>query len=144
MQASINGLPAALLPLSDNAYGEAEPVWMTRMRAQAKRNPTELPNARLEFLGAMLELFGADYTFLNERLARHYGIDGVYGEEFRQVQYPNSQRKGILSHGSVLKLTSMADRTSPVLRGKWVLDNILGVDNLASAPIRLNEIRKAK
>jgi hypothetical protein len=75
---------------------------------------------------SLLELFTADYTFLNERLARHYDIGGVAGEEFRRVQYPDASRRGIVSHGSVLKLTSMADRTSPVLRGKWVMSVLMG------------------
>jgi hypothetical protein len=74
----------------------------------------------------MLELFDADYTFLDERLARHYGIEDVIGDEFRMVRYPMQERRGILSHGSVLKLTSMADRTSPVLRGKWVMEVLMG------------------
>ena len=73
-----------------------------------------------------LDLFRANYTFLNERLARHYGIDGVVGDEFRRVQYPSDLRRGLLSHGSVLKLTSMSDRTSPVLRGKWVMEVLMG------------------
>jgi hypothetical protein len=73
-----------------------------------------------------LELFTADYTFLNERLARHYGIPGVTGEQFRLVRYPDDTRRGILGHGSVLTLTSHANRTSPVLRGKWVMEVLLG------------------
>jgi hypothetical protein len=76
---------------------------------------------------SFLELFNADYTFLNERLARHYGIDGVVGDEFRQVRYPaGDQRRGIFGHGSMLQLTSMSDRTSPVLRGKWVMEVLMG------------------
>lgn len=75
---------------------------------------------------SLLELFTADYTFVNERVARHYDIGGVFGEEFRRVQYPDARRRGVLSHGSVLKLTSMADRTSPVLRGKWVMSVLMG------------------
>jgi hypothetical protein len=75
---------------------------------------------------SMLELLSADYTFLNERLARHYGIDGIYGDEFRRVPYPDAQRRGILAHGSMLQLTSMAERTSPVLRGKWVMEVVIG------------------
>ena len=75
----------------------------------------------------LFELFSADYTFLNERLARHYDIPGVFGDEFRRVQYPaDVSRMGVLSHASVLKLTSMSDRTSPVLRGKWVMTQIMG------------------
>ena len=72
------------------------------------------------------ELLTADYTFVNERLARHYGITGVTGHEFRRIAYPAAQRRGILGHGSVLTLTSHPDRTSPVLRGKWVLEVLLG------------------
>jgi mono/diheme cytochrome c family protein len=74
----------------------------------------------------ILDLFSADYTFVNERLARHYGIPNVAGDEFRRVQLPDSRRRGILGQGSVLTLTSHADRTSPVLRGKWVLEVLLG------------------
>jgi mono/diheme cytochrome c family protein len=76
---------------------------------------------------SVLELLTADYTFLNERLADHYGIPGVFGPDFRRVTYPNgSPRRGLLGHGSILTLTSYANRTSPVLRGKYVLANILG------------------
>jgi hypothetical protein len=72
-----------------------------------------------------LELITADYTFLNERLARHYGIPNVTGSQFRRVPLPEP-RRGLLTHGSVLLLTSVADRTSPVQRGKWVLQVLLG------------------
>ena len=72
------------------------------------------------------ELLTADYTFVNERLARHYGIPGVLGTEFRKVEYPTDRRRGILGHGSILTLTSHAGRTSPVLRGKWVMEVLLG------------------
>lgn len=75
---------------------------------------------------SFLELYSADYTFLNERLAEHYGIPGVTGEEFRKVTYPTDQRVGIFGHGSVLSQTSLGNRTSPVLRGKWVLEVLLG------------------
>jgi hypothetical protein len=72
------------------------------------------------------DVFAADYTFVDERLARHYGIPGVTGSEFRRVQYPDDRRRGVLGHGSILTLTSHADRTSPVLRGKWVMEVLLG------------------
>ena len=75
---------------------------------------------------SFLELFSADYTFVNERLARHYGIPGVSGNHFRRVDYLEDQRRGLLGQGSVLVLTSMANRTSPVLRGKWVMEVLLG------------------
>ena len=74
----------------------------------------------------LLELFTADYTFLNERVAGHYGIPGVAGDEFRRVRYPDDTRRGVLGHGSVLLLTSMSARTSPVLRGKWVMEVLMG------------------
>ena len=75
---------------------------------------------------SLLELYRADYSFVNERLARHYGIPGISGNEFRRVQYPADTRRGVLSHGSILLLTSMSARTSPVLRGKWVLEVLMG------------------
>ena len=76
----------------------------------------------------LAELINADYTFVNERLARQYGIPGVYGSRFRRITLPNtSQRGGLLAHGALLATTSYPDRTSPVLRGKWLLNNILGL-----------------
>ncbi len=76
---------------------------------------------------SVLELLDADWTFVNERLARHYGIPGVVGSGFRRVTYPPGEpRRGLLGHGSVLALTSYADRTSPVLRGKWAMEVLLG------------------
>jgi hypothetical protein len=72
------------------------------------------------------DLLTANYTFVNERLARHYGIPNVYGSHFRRVSVDESQRGGLLGHGSILTVTSYANRTSPVLRGKWLLENILG------------------
>ena len=74
---------------------------------------------------SVLELLTADYTYVNERVARHYGIPNVTGASFRRVSLPN-QRRGILGHGSILTLTSNADRTSPVMRGKWVMEVLLG------------------
>ena len=78
---------------------------------------------------SVLDLLGAGYTYVNERLAEHYGIEGVYGSHFRRVDLEGElaqQRGGILGQGSLLTATSYANRTSPVLRGKWVLTNILG------------------
>ncbi len=75
---------------------------------------------------SLLELVSADYTFMNERLAKHYGIEGIMGNEFRRVSYEDETRRGLLGHGSVLMLTSMSNRTSPVLRGKWVMEVIMG------------------
>lgn len=75
---------------------------------------------------SVLELFTADYTVLNEALARHYGIADVTGPAFRRVRYPDDRRRGLLGQGSILTLTSHANRTSPVLRGKWVMEVLLG------------------
>jgi mono/diheme cytochrome c family protein len=76
---------------------------------------------------SVLDLLRADYTFVNERLARHYRISGIYGSRFRRVALSNpDERGGLLAHGSILATTSYPDRTSPVLRGKWLLDNIFG------------------
>ena len=77
---------------------------------------------------SVTELLEADYTFVNERLARHYGIPGIYGSRFRRVTLPNhDQRGGLLAQGALLATTSYPDRTSPVLRGKWLLNNIFGL-----------------
>ena len=75
----------------------------------------------------VLDLLTADYTFLNERLARHYAVSGIKGSHFRRVTLTQPERHGLLGQGSILLLTSHADRTAPVVRGKWVLENLLGV-----------------
>jgi hypothetical protein len=75
---------------------------------------------------SLLELFTADYSYINEVLAGHYGISGVTGSEFRRVKYSDDRRAGLLGHASILTLTSHANRTSPVLRGKWVMEVLLG------------------
>ncbi len=74
----------------------------------------------------VFELFTADYSYMNERVARHYGINDVVGDEFRRVPYADPHRRGILGHASILTLTSHAGRTSPVLRGKWVMEVLMG------------------
>src|SRR5439155_3866511 len=75
---------------------------------------------------SVLDFLDADYTFLNDRLARHYGISGVRGGYFRRVTLSGGERGGILTQGSILTVSSRPTRTSPVLRGKWILENILG------------------
>jgi hypothetical protein len=75
---------------------------------------------------SVMDLLTADYTFVNERLARHYGIPDIYGSRFRRVAVTDDARRGLLGQGSILALTSHAERTSPVVRGKWILENILG------------------
>ncbi|HKE83707.1 MAG TPA: DUF1592 domain-containing protein [Vicinamibacterales bacterium] len=75
---------------------------------------------------SVLDLLEADYTFVNERLAKHYGIPNVYGPDFRRVPVPSDARRGLLGQGSLLLVTSNANRTSPVIRGKWILENLFG------------------
>jgi Protein of unknown function (DUF1592)/Protein of unknown function (DUF1588)/Protein of unknown function (DUF1587)/Protein of unknown function (DUF1585)/Protein of unknown function (DUF1595)/Planctomycete cytochrome C len=75
---------------------------------------------------SVLDLLDADYTFVNERLAKHYGIKNVYGPDFRRVPVPSDARRGLLGQGSMLLVTSNANRTNPVMRGKWILENLLG------------------
>src|SRR4029078_1848521 len=75
---------------------------------------------------SILDLYSADYTYLKEDLEYHYGIPGVTGPEFRRVTYPDDRRRGLLGQASILTLTSHANRTSPVLRGKWVMEVLLG------------------
>ena len=74
----------------------------------------------------VIDLMTANYTFVDERLARHYGIPNVYGSQFRRVTLTGEERRGLLGQGSILTVTSYATRTSPVLRGQWILSNILG------------------
>ncbi len=95
--------------------------------AEAMRTETKLFFASLikEDRGLM-DLLNADYTYLNERLARHYGYRGVIGNQFRRFAYPDTSRRGILGQGTMLVQTSLANRTSPVLRGKWVMEVLLG------------------
>ena len=96
---------------------------------QAFRRETELLfETILKENRSVTELLSAKYTFLNERLAKHYGVPNVYGDHFRRVGLDaQPERAGLLGHGSILTVTSYADRTSPVLRGKWILENILGM-----------------
>jgi len=103
---------------------------------QAMRQETELLFAEmLRDDGSVLDLLRSDHTYLNERLAKHYGIAHIYGPRFRRVTLgPDSQRGGLFRHGSVLTVTSYATRTSPVIRGKWILENIIGTPPPPPAP----------
>jgi len=83
---------------------------------------------------SMLDMYRADYTFANERLAQHYGIPGIAGSEFRKVTYTDANRRGLLGQGSILVQTSLANRTSPVLRGKWVMEVLMGAPPPAPPP----------
>ncbi|MGI9286891.1 MAG: DUF1592 domain-containing protein, partial [Pseudomonadales bacterium] len=103
--------------------------------ADAMRVETEMFfNHLVKEDNSALELFTANYTFANEALAEHYGIPDVAGDRFRLVQHADPNRKGILGHGSILTLTSHASRTSPVLRGKWVMEVLMGTPPPAPPP----------
>ncbi|MCY3843956.1 MAG: DUF1592 domain-containing protein, partial [Acidobacteria bacterium] len=94
---------------------------------RALRRETELfVESQLREDRGVHDLLRADYTFVNERLARHYGIPNVYGSHFRRVAHGDQRRPGLLGHGSILTVTSYPHRTSPVVRGKWLLENLLG------------------
>ena len=82
----------------------------------------------------VMDLLTADYTFVNERLAKHYGIPNVYGSQFRRVKEVDAARRGLLGQGSILSVTSYPTRTSPVLRGKWIMENIMGSPPPAPPP----------
>jgi hypothetical protein len=115
--------------------------------AAAMRKETELFfNDLVQNNRSLLDLFRADYTFVNERLARHYGITGIAGDQFRRVQYPDDTRRGLLGQGSMLVQTSYANRTSPVLRGKWVMEVLLGTPPPPPPPLipLLDETAEAK
>jgi len=119
---------------SVNPAGEDFPNFDENLR-QAFRTETEM------FVGSVfredrnvLDLLTADYTFVNERLAKHYGIPNIYGSQFRRIAVTDDARRGLLGHGSILTVTSYPTRTSPVLRGKWILENILGTPPPAPPP----------
>jgi hypothetical protein len=98
---------------------------------QALRRETELFFASIVRENrSALSLLDADFTFMNERLARHYGVRGVYGSQFRRVQVPDPNRRGLLGHGSILAMTAVATRTSPVLRGKYIISNLMNTPPL--------------
>jgi hypothetical protein len=92
---------------------------------------------------SVLEFLNADYSFLNERLAKHYGMKGIAGDEFRKVSLAETPRRGVLTHGSVLAITSNPTRTSPVKRGKWVLDNLLNAPPPPPPP-EIPELKEGK
>jgi hypothetical protein len=102
------------------------PAFDDRLRRDMRRETEQFFEAIVREDRSVLDFLDARFTFLNERVARHYGIAGVTGEEFRRVELTGSQRGGILTHASILTVTSNPTRTSPVKRGKWILENILG------------------
>ncbi len=121
---------AALVP-----DGRMFPMFDDNLRQAFKRETELFFESVIRENRSVLDLLKADYTFLDERLAKHYGIGGVYGTQFRRVTLPaGSVRGGLLGQGSILLATSYANRTSPVLRGKWVLENIIGTPPPAPPP----------
>jgi hypothetical protein len=102
------------------------PQWDQTLTDSLRRETELFVDSLVREDRSVLDLITADYTFVNERIAKHYGIPDVMGSAFRRVQIPDPNRRGILGHGSILLLTSVADRTSPVLRGKWVMEVLLG------------------
>jgi hypothetical protein len=100
------------------------PNWDDNLRKDMLRETDLLLHDVLLGDASVLDLIGADYSFMNERLAAHYGIDGVFGDVFRRVSLTDPNRRGLLGHGSILFETSVATRTSPVFRGKWIMTNI--------------------
>ena len=102
------------------------PDWDDDLRYSAARETELFLNSQLREDRSILDLLTANYTFLNERLAEHYGVRGIYGPRFRRVTLDDPQRVGLLGQASILAVTSEPNRTSPVQRGKWVLENLLG------------------
>ena len=102
------------------------PDFYEQLAQDMRRETVTFFNALMREGGTLEDFLTADFSYMNERLARHYGIPGVAGDHFRRVQYIDDARRGILGHGSILTLTSHANRTSPVLRGKWVMEVLLG------------------
>ena len=104
------------------------PQFSPELATAMRRETEELFHYIVRENRSVMEFLSADYTFLNERMATYYGIDGITGPEFRKTGLdPKSNRRGVLTHASVLTVTSEATRTSPVKRGKWVLENLLGI-----------------
>ncbi len=105
---------------------ETFPEFDGNLREAFQRETELFLDSQLREDRSVLELLTANYTFVNERLARFYGIPNVYGTHFRRATYPDDRRAGLLGHGSLLTVTSYSTRTSPVVRGKWLLENFLG------------------
>jgi mono/diheme cytochrome c family protein len=104
----------------------AFPDFDENLREALQRETELLALSMLREDRSVSELLDSDYTFLNERLAQHYGIEGIYGPEFRRVAVTDEKRRGILGHASILTVTSYPNRTAPTIRGKWVMEQLLG------------------
>ena len=102
------------------------PQFDGNLREAFKRETELFLESQLRDDRSVVDLLTASYTFLNERLARLYGVQNVYGSHFRRVEFPDDRRSGLLGHGSLLTVTSYATRTAPTIRGKWILETFLG------------------
>ena len=130
-----DALRARISPASGCTSGTCGTSCRTTMSSRTSTTRSATPSARRWSCSSaascsedrnVLDLLTADYTFVNERLAKHYGIPYVYGSHFRRVTVTEDARRGLLGKGSLLMVTSHADRTAPVLRGKWILENLMG------------------
>ncbi|PYR30806.1 MAG: hypothetical protein DMF92_07455 [Acidobacteria bacterium] len=127
--ALINNFAAQWLQLRNMNSVSPNPEWRfdDNLRQEFRRETELLVNAVVHEDRSVLDFLDADYTFVNENLAKHYGIPGVYGPRFRRISLPaDSVRRGLLGQAAILTVTSLEARTSAVLRGKWILENILG------------------
>ena len=123
--------------------GEEFPDFDENLREAFRRETELFFESILREDRSVLDLLRANYTFVNERLSRHYGIPNVYGSRFRRVTLPDETRKGLVGQGSILTVTSYPNRTSPTLRGKWVLETILGAprpDGRTAAGVQQSEL----
>lgn len=136
--AFIKNLASTWLQLDQLDSIQPNKVLFTTFGPELRRDMRTETEKLLETLiredGSLLDLIDADFTFLNERLAKHYQLEGINGAEFRRVSLANSRRKGLLSHASILTLTSNPTRTSPIKRGQWILANLLGAPPPAPPP----------
>jgi hypothetical protein len=104
----------------------AFPDFDINLREALQKETELLVESMLREDRSIVDLLDSDYTFVNERLARHYGIEGIYGSEFQRIKITDERRKGLLGQGSILTVTSYPNRTAPTIRGKWVLEQLLG------------------
>jgi hypothetical protein len=122
---------------------EQFPTFNEELRAAMQQETERFCEHTIKEDRSVLEFLDADYTFVNERLAKHYGIQGVEGDDFRKVKFPDNHRGGVLTQASILSITSNPTRTSPVKRGKWILENILGTPP-PPPPANVPELKEGK
>jgi hypothetical protein len=117
-----------------DASNPTSPEFDNALRDSMFKETQQLFRSILREDASIVDLIAADYSFVDERLARHYGIPGIRGSHFRKVQLPTTARRGLLGHASILTITSAPNRTSPVIRGTWILENLLGTPTPAPPP----------